>query len=359
MPARATIRLRLTLLYAAVLVASVTVLLGTSWWLIGNHLDRTLPPGVAEPVLDTLASQYVLAVAGITLIAIAAGWLVADRALAPLRRITTTARRVSESRLDERIGLDDGPRDELRELGETLDAMLDRLQGAVEGQRRFVANASHELRTPLTVIRTEAEVTLEDPDATVQELREMGRVVIETTDRTEALLDGLLVLALSTRGSRRDEPVDLAALGRRVAATAGREAAGAGVWLDAELAAAEVRGDEALLERLVGNLAENAIRHNRPGGHARLSVAGTPGGGAVVRVVNDGPVLAEDVLDRLTEPFERLERHRAPRGAGLGLSIVRAVAEAHGGRLRLAARPAGGLCAEVHLPQRPAAVTGT
>src|SRR3712207_6153139 len=136
--------------------------------------------------------------------------------------------------------------------------MLDRLQGAVEGQRRFVANASHELRTPLTVIRTEADVTLADPDASVAELRRMGEVVIETTDRTEALLDGLLVLALSTRGSRRDEPVDLAAVGRRVAASAGREAREAGVDLHVELRAAEVRGDEALLERLVGNLAENA-----------------------------------------------------------------------------------------------------
>jgi len=355
--ARATIRLRLTALYAVVLVASASVLLGMSWWLLGNHLERTLPAAYAEAVLDRLAGQYALAIAGMTLIAVAAGWLVADRALAPVRRMTATARRVSEERLDERVALEHGPRDELHELAQTLDAMLDRLQGAVEGQRRFVANASHELRTPLTVIRTEADVTLADPDAGVEDLRRMGEVVIETTDRTEALLEGLLVLALSTRGSRRDDPVDLAAVGRRVAASAGREAHGAGVRLHADLRHAEVRGDEALLERLLGNLAENAIRHNQPGGVAVLSVASADGG-AVVRVENDGPAVGGD-LERLTEPFQRGERHSGVRGAGLGLSIARAVAEAHGGRLRLAARPEGGMRAEVSLPRPVAAVTGT
>jgi hypothetical protein len=227
--------------------------------------------------------------------------------------------------------------------------MLDRLQDAVEGQRRFVANASHELRTPMTVIRTEAEVTLADPDASVEELREMGRVVIETTDRTEALLDGLLVLAVSTRGARRDAPVDLAEAARRVVASARREAAGAGVALDADIGEARVLGDEPLLERLLGNLVENAIRHNGPGGRAWLEVRAT-GGEAVLRVVNDGPMLADETLERLTEPFERGHRRRQPRGAGLGLSIVRAVADAHGGRLTLAARPEGGLVADVRLP---------
>jgi signal transduction histidine kinase len=262
--------------------------------------------------------------------------------LAPVRRMTATARRVSDARLDERVGPGGRTADELGELGDTLDAMLDRLQDAVEGQRRFVANASHELRTPMTVIRTEAEVTLADPDATVEELREMGRVVIETTDRTEALLDGLLVLAVSTRGARRDEPVDLAEAARRVVASARREAAAAGVVLDADVGEARVLGDEPLLERLLGNLVENAVRHNVEGGHAWLEVRAA-GSDVAVRVINDGLALDDARLERLTEPFERGHRRRQPRGAGLGLSIVRAVADAHGGRLTLAARPEGGL----------------
>ncbi len=147
----------------------------------------------------------------------------------------------------------------------------------------------------------------------------------------------------------RDEPVDLAAVTRRAARGP----------VAASLSPVRVRGDEALLERLVGNLAENAIRHNVPGGRALLTVGSDAGGGAVVRVENDGPVIPADAVDRLTQPFERLERSRARRGAGLGLSIVHAVAEAHGGALRLAPRPAGGLSAEVRLPARPPAVTAT
>jgi signal transduction histidine kinase len=330
-----------------------TVLLAMSWWLMGRQLHRTLPADVAGGALRDLAGQYALAVAGCALLAVALGWTFAGRALAPVRRIADTARRVSDGRLDERIRLE-GPPDELHALGDTLDTMLDRLQAGVEGQRRFVANASHELRTPLTVIRAEAEVTLSDPDATEAELREMGRVVIETTDRTEALLDGLLVLAMSTRGSRRHEPVDLVALGRRVAATAEPEALDAAIELRVGLAPATVRGDEPLLERLVANLVENAIRHNSPGGFADLSIR-TRAGRAVVRVENGGPTIPPESLERLAEPFERLDRSLRRPGAGLGLSIVRAVAEAHGGTLHLAARDGGGLCAEVALPAASAA----
>ena len=353
---RPTIRLRLTALYAGLLAGSTILLLGMSWFLLKGHLERTLPDLYADDVTSRLLAQYAVAVLGTVLVSIAIGWVVAGRALAPVRRMTATAQRVSQERLDERIALD-GPDDELRELAGTIDAMLDRLQAAVDSQRRFVANASHELRSPLTVIRTEAEVTLADPDAGEAELREMGRVVLEATDRTEALLDGLLVLALSQRGVRRHEPVDLAGLAARVARGLRAEAAEAGVRLEVEASRAVVRGDEQLLERLVANLAENAIRHNDRGGFALLRVCEADGV-ALVRVSNDGPEIPEEAVGRLAEPFQRLQRSSRRRGSGLGLSIVRAVAEAHGGTLTLRRREGGGLEAEVALPAAAASVPG-
>ena len=266
-----SIRLRLTLFYVGLLVAGTTLLLVLSWWLLGNHLERTLPPEYASRVLGQLGLQYALAIAGTALVALGVGWLAAGRALAPIRTIATTLRRISEDRLDARVR-PSGPPDELHDLAVAFDAMLDRVEGAVEAQRRFVANASHELRTPLTIMRTEAEVALDDPDASAEELREVARAVVETTDRTELLLDRLLLLAVSTEGARRDDPVDLAAVARRAAATVAGEAAAAGVDVRLQLGPARVRGDEVLLERLIGNLAENAVRHGRAGGAARIRV---------------------------------------------------------------------------------------
>jgi signal transduction histidine kinase len=344
---RPTVRLRLTALYAGLLIASTILLLGLSWWLMQNHLERTLPQPTADDIAERLLVQYGVATLGTALLAIVLGWMVAGRVLSPIRHMTETARRLSGRKLDERIALD-GPRDELVELGETLDAMLDRLQGSVEAQRRFVANASHELRSPLTVIRTEAEVTLGDPNASITELRAMGEIVLEGADRTEALLDGLLVLALSQRGLERAETVDLGTLVRRAAAAVAVEAADMHVRVSVDPQRAEVEGDPALLERLVANLAENAVRHNEPGGFVQMSAA-RENGHAVVRVANSGACIPEDALARLTEPFQRLDRSAQQRGSGLGLSIVRSVAEAHGGRLQLRGRPEGGLEAEVSL----------
>jgi signal transduction histidine kinase len=295
-----------------------------------------------------LAIQYGLGVLGAGLVALGLGWAIAGHALAPLRRIVATARRVADGRLEERVGLE-GPRDELRELSETLDDMLDRLGGAMEAQRRFVANASHELRTPLTVIRTETDVTLSDPSATPEELRAMGRVVLESTDRMEALLEGLLLLARSSRGGLRAEAVDVAGLARRVVAGAEAHAAAAGVRLHLEAEPATTPGEEVLLERMLGNLVDNAVRHNAPGGFADVRVAGSDGR-VVIEVANGGAVIPPDALARLTEPFQRLDRHSTRIGSGLGLSIVRAVAEAHDGSLELVARPEGGLCARIALP---------
>jgi signal transduction histidine kinase len=342
-----TVRARLTLLYTLLFGASGAVLLAFSGWLVRGHVERTLPPGFADDALARLDRQYALALAGTLVLAVALGWLVAGRALAPLRRITTLARRVTQERLNERIALS-GPKDELRELADTVDGMLDRLAAAFDGQRRFVANASHELRTPLTVIRAEVDVTLADPDADVADLRRMGEAVLEATDRTQALLDSLMVLARSRQAVPRREPVDLAAAARTAVAQIGPEAAALDVDVRLDALPGRLEGDRPLIDRLVATLVENAVRHNERGG--RVQVTTRPG---VVRVENTGRAVPAEDVKRLAEPFERLHRDCDRPGAGLGLSIVRAVADAHGARLDLRPRAGGGLVAEVRFPSDP------
>ena len=345
---RLPLRARITLLCAAPLAAGAAALLLLSLAILSRHLHRTLPAADADAIASSIGAQYALALAGAALMAAGTGWLAAGQALAPLRRIGAVARRVSTERLDERIALD-GPDDEVRELARTIDDMLERLNAAVEQQRRFIANASHELRTPLTVIRAEADVALADPDAGVAELRAMGRGVIEGSDRADALLDGLLVLALSGGGARRDELVELSGLARTAADELGAEAALADVSLRVRGEPAWVRGDAALLGRLVANLLENAVRH-APGSAATVEVAAA-GDRALIEVRNGGRVIDPRLAARLAEPFQRLDRHRSSRGVGLGLSIVDAVARAHGGSLALDAPPEGGLRARVALPK--------
>jgi signal transduction histidine kinase len=340
-----TLRLRLTALYTLLFGACGALLLGLSSWIVHRQVDRTLPAGFADRALEQLNAQYALALGGMLLVAAALGWLAAGPALAPLRRVTRLARRITQERLGERIAMD-GPHDELRELSDTLDGMLDRLEGSFDGQRRFVANASHELRTPLTVIRAEVEVALADPDASKAELRRMGEVVLEAADRTQSLLDSLMVLARSQQGLPRREPVDLAHAARTALATSAPEAEARDVHVSLDLEPAPLEGDPPLVERLVANLVENAVRHNVPGG--RVQVTTRPG---LVRVENTGAPIADDDVRRLAEPFERLGRDSDGPGAGLGLSIVRAVADAHGARLTLHPRVGGGLEAEVSFPQ--------
>jgi signal transduction histidine kinase len=349
---RPTVRARLTALYATLVALSTGALLLVSYWLLGRHFDRTLPEELARDALDEVALQYLIAFAGVLLVAAVVGWLVAGRVLAPLKRISGTARRVSEQRLGERIPVT-GPEDELRELGETLNSMLDRLASSFDAQRRFVANASHELRSPLTVIRSEAEVALANPEPDVAELRAMAESVVYASRRTEALLAGLLILARSQRGLLRSEPVDLARAGDTAAEAAGPAAASEGVRLTAELKPASVEGDAALLERLAANLLENAVRYNRPGGFVHVSTREGIAS-AELRVENTGPPVDREAADRLAEPFERLQREADARGAGLGLSIVRAVSEAHGGSLMIEPREEGGLVVSVRLPRAPA-----
>ncbi len=261
------------------------------------------------------------------------GWAVAGRVLAPLHRMTATARKLSEENLHERIALE-GPDDELKELADTFDAMLGRLESAFDSQKRFVANASHELRTPLSIMRTEVDVALANPDATPDELRRMGEVVRRATERSDALIDGLLVLARSDRGPAALTPVDLAALAEEALAQAAAEAAAAGVELATRFEPgpdqrrrrpARAPGREPDRER------HTPQRTRRPHRGCDRSCAPTPARSAWRSPTAVAVIDAADV-DGLFEPFRRLGADRvAGRGAGLGLSIVRSVAVAHGG----------------------------
>ncbi len=222
---------------------------------------------VRDNTLSNLLSRSIQTLAGMSIVAVLFGWVIAGRVLGPLHRMTAAAKRLSEQNLHERIALD-GPDDELKELADTFDAMIGRLESAFDSQRRFVANASHELRTPLSVMRTEVDVTLADPDASPEELRRMAEVVRDATRRCDALIDGLLVLARSDRGLTRQTRVDVAELADDALAQAAGEAAAAGVSLRSQLEPASVQGDAALLGRLIENLVENGLRHNveGPGG---------------------------------------------------------------------------------------------
>lgn len=346
---RIALRTRLVAIFAFVFALSTAVVLLVSYALVSDQVHGTLPAPLADPILDRLAWQYVLALVGTTLIACVLGWVSARRLLAPIAAITATARRASEDRLNERLALQ-GPEDELRELADTFDAMLDRFQESIESQRRFIANASHELRSPLTAIRTEADVTLADPDASVEELRRMGERVLDGADDLDDLLAALMLLARSQRGLLNRSELDLADVARLAIGDLQRAADAAGVALDVELISSPVVGDQALLRRVVANLVDNAIRYNREGGDVRVQVESSPTtGAAVVRVTNTGQRVPSEDVERLRQPFERLGRHGAG-GSGLGLSIVQAVAEAHGGTVLLEAREEGGLDVVVTIP---------
>ncbi|WP_250549826.1 sensor histidine kinase [Pseudonocardia sp. H11422] len=369
------LRPRLTVL-ATALVALVSALLLWLGWLLVGGVARAVP---ALPVgsmvrvgdLDVPADQLSEAVgaaarsevlrAGLIafpLVVVAAAivsWVLVGRVLAPLHAVTRTARRLSADSLDQRTGLSD-VRGEVAELAAGFDAMLDRLQTAFDAQRRFVANASHELRTPLAVLRTEVDVTLADPAADIHELRRMGAVVREASRRADDLVAGLLMLARA-EGAEHVEarPVDLAdTLATGLASTRG--AAGArGLRVTVQRGTAPTTGDPVLLERVTGNLLENAVRHNVTGGWIEVCTWTAPDGWAELRVASSGPEIPADRVDELFEPFRRGPRERtggAP-GSGLGLSIVRAVVSAHGGAVHGEPVPGGGLAVCVRLPPEP------
>jgi signal transduction histidine kinase len=288
------VRLRLTLFYAGLLALASGLVLLASYVLVRNHLNNTLDAETAHAAVASLGSQYAIAIVAVILLAAGGGWLVSGEVLAPLAR-------------------------------------------AIQAQRRFVANASHELRTPMTAIRAGAEVALDDPDATVEDLRQVLRETVAATEETDRLMTSLLALASATDGTRADAPVEWSSIVQAVLPPGAR--------IDARLEPTTVRGDAALLQRAAANLVDNAMRHGRTGGRVRVELRR-----GELRVANEGAAISADDLARLTQPFERLRRGTAP-GTGLGLSIVKAIADAHGGRLKLDAPAAGGLVATLTVPE--------
>jgi signal transduction histidine kinase len=373
---RPTVRLRLTLLYGALFLISGAVLLAITYVLFRNStgVNLIVPGGPARPSsglremaerafdaaerrrteeLHQLLVQSGIALAIMTVVSIALGWLVAGRVLRPLRTITATARQISERNLDERLALP-GPRDELKDLADTVDGLLGRLDTAFAAQQRFVANAAHELRTPLTLWRALLEENLSDPDATIDTFRATSRRLLALGEEQERLLDSLLTLASSERGLDRREPFDLAAIVESVLRDPIPEQAALDLHIEAEIEPAPTAGNAALAERLVRNLVDNAVAHNVRGGRVWVRTGSGPDG-AFLSVANDGAPIPPAEIDRLFEPFQRFGTDRtAPTDGhhGLGLSIVRAIATAHGATHRAEARPEGGLSVEVRFPAR-------
>jgi signal transduction histidine kinase len=393
---RRPVRLRLTLVYSGLFLAAGAALLAVTYGLVAQSLSATPPPAtvsqaskyvdqalrgcksenltpaemakcqnlateslngvskasVAYQRTRTLAHLLDYSLAALAAIALASawlGWIVAGRALRPVHAITAAARRASEENLGERIALA-GPDDELKELADTFDAMLGRLDAAFASQRRFVANASHELRTPLTVMRTAIDVTLAKPDRTPAQLEAMAVEVRQAVDRAEALIEALLTLARSDRGAGPTEPLDVAVLAEDALDAAAPAIRAHPVSVRAALEPAQALGDPVLVERLVTNLIDNAIRHNVPDGWVQVAT-GTREGMAFIDVANGGPLIPAELVPSLFEPFRRLcDRAGSPDGAGLGLSIVRSVALAHRGQATARPLPAGGLEVSVSLP---------
>ena len=377
---RPTIRVRLALLYGGLFFAAGIVLLGVTYALVaqdprGNAITMiserfggtdqvfgTSPaapggPGQLGPnvltkvtkdyrhaMLNSLITRGGLALAIVGAVTVALGWVMADRALRPVHRMTETARRVARGTdLSERIEYD-GPADDVKELADSFDTMLARLERAFDGQRRFVANASHELRTPLAINRTLVDVAVRRPDAT-DDLRRLGESLLVVNARHERLIDGLLTLAGGENAVTDRTPLDLADVAGHVL----DQTTASDVTISRSLDPAPAHGDPVLLERLVQNLVENAVRHNVPaGGEVWVSTSRDP---AELRVANTGPVVPPYEIGTIFEPFRRLrgDRVASDRGVGLGLSIVRAIAHAHGGTVHAEPRDGGGLIVTVRL----------
>jgi signal transduction histidine kinase len=363
------LRGRITLLATGLVALVAGLLLWLGWMLAGNAVTvPSFPAGtailvdgvtvradkLAEVMRDDARSRVLVAgaIAFVCVVFATAllAWTFTGRVLKPLRDVTGTARRLSAESLGERISLR-GPRDEVAELSDTFDAMLDRLQATFSAQRQFVANASHELRTPLSVIRTELDVTLADPDADIEELRRMAGVVRDATLRAGHLVEALLLLARTDgMGIGLFEPVDLAAVVGSAWQPISDDAARRGLAATFHTGPAPAAGDPALLERVAGNLLENAVRHNVDGGWVDVRTGGSPEGTSL-RVSSSGSVVDPERVDELFESFRRGGVDRtAHEGTGLGLAIVRAVVLAHHGTVAAQAVPGGGLTVTVHLP---------
>jgi signal transduction histidine kinase len=305
----------------------------------------------ASATLTHLLTYSLLTLAGVTLLAVAAGWVVAGRILQPVHRLTAAARAAGEQDLSQRIALQ-GPRDELRELADTFDTMLERLDRAFTSQRQFIANASHELRTPLTVMRTAIDVVLAKPEPTRAELVSMTAEVRQAVEHSERLIEALLVLARASQAGARTRPLDLAVVVED--ALEGRPANG--ITMTVTLGEAPVTGDVVLLERLVANLLDNAERYNIADGTIAISTTAHDAT-SVLRVVNTGAVVPSNMVERLFLPFTRLSDRTRHDGFGLGLALVSSIAAVHNGTVHATAVRTGGLDITVRLPRRGHAVT--
>ncbi len=394
---RYTIRLRLAILYGGVFLISGTLLLalifltvrysthgtvvsaqGAVARLVERHSVQVAPPGATLSVVpESLAIRHaraqahqlgavavkvnnsdlhqllILSFFAMAIMAIASmglGWLIAGRVLRPLRTITSAARDISATNLHQRLALT-GPDDEFKELGDTFDGLLARLDASFHSPRQFVANASHELRTPLARLKTLVQVALADPNASPESLRAAHERVLASEQQLEGLIEALLSLASSERDIDRREPVDLMAVTDEVLAGRRPEIERRGLQLNTTLGPAGVAGNPRLVERLVVNLIDNAIAHNLAGGRIDVTTA-TVARQAFLSVANDGPVIGPEELDRLQQPFQRLGAARTDHGDGhgLGLSIVHAIATAHGATLTVHPQPAGGLYVTISFP---------
>jgi signal transduction histidine kinase len=426
---RQTVRLRLTLLYIGLFLASAACLLVITYFLVAGQLPQTLPvrssgsgtsatgtqvvtggadiaiacepasdgtpptpeqmtdcqlavqqqeTGLLNDTLDQLLIESGVALGIMAVISVGLGWLMAGRVLRPLRTITSAARRISARSLDQRIGMT-GPDDELKELGDTFDQLLGRLDASFHAQRQFVANASHELRTPLARQRTLLEVALRDPQATIATLRTACERALAAGEQQDRLIAAMLTLARGERGLDKFESFDLGDIAASALAAQHDDASARGLAVTANIETARTIGDPRLAERLVANLIDNAIRYNTGGGRVEIAV-GSRDGRPFLAVTNTGPVIPPDQLGRLFQPFQRLDPARsrsgvgagagtgaaaragngaaagagagngAGGGLGLGLAIVSAIAAAHGAELRAVTRAAGGLAVEVTFP---------
>jgi signal transduction histidine kinase len=380
---RLTLRARLTLLYTGLFTLCGAVIVVVSYTLVARLRTQGHPPpashlarfaarcrseelsahpdphvlikcaayfqqlgaqGQRNYTLSHLVQYSLITVAVVIALAAALGWIFSGRALRPVHQVTAAARAASEHNLSARVA-PAGPRDELRELAETFDEMLGRLQAAFESQRRFIANASHELRTPLAVMRATVDVMLGDPDATPGDLRGMAADLREAVDHAAHLIGALLILARNERGLTVREETDLATAAEDVLDTAAR----GDRRVHAALEPAIISGDPVLAERLVANLVDNAIRYNRPGGDVWVSTRAIAGRGQLT-VANTGPVISPADAGRIFQPFQRLHDRTSHDGSGLGLAIVDSIAAIHGATIDARPNPVGGLAIEVRFP---------
>jgi signal transduction histidine kinase len=371
---RYTVRLRLTLWYGGMFLISGTALLAVTYALV---IQAFIGSSAANPAcrapgsgchaigsqqayaiavqdhaaeLHELLTRSALALAIVAVLSVALGWFIAGRALRPLRTITAAAREISAASLSERLALT-GPGDELKELADTFDGLLARLEASFRAQRQFIANAGHELRTPLARQRVISQVALADPHASIESLRTAHERVLASGAQQQQLIDALLTLARGQAGLDEHEPFDLAGLASKILAARQSEAQHRNLTLHAALGPAPATGSPHLAERLATNLIDNALRHNLPGGQIQV-VTGTTDSRAVLVVANTGPAVPASAVDGLFQPFQRLATDRTNRGEGLGLglSIVQAIADAHHAIITARPQPAGGLLIEVTFP---------